>query len=114
MSKLKMGYQVCTTSVVFSEPNLNVQPMTLLKISVKEKIGISNKVKITAQMKRKDYKKLDISGIEKEPFNLKPYFKCLSVHNARSGIKIACKMTPTIPMNFHSDPCDHVLDVKIQ
>ena len=71
---------------------------------VKEKIRILNKEKILEQMKRKEYKKIDISVIEKELFNLKPYFKFLSVIDARLRVKIACRMTPTVRMNFQSDP----------
>ena len=52
----------------------------------------------------KNYKKLDFNELKKEHCNIKHYMTSLNLHSARLRFKIRAKMTPTIQMNFKSDP----------
>ena len=52
----------------------------------------------------KKYKKLDYNKICIEKFELKSYFKEMDIQQSRLNFKIRCYMTPTIRLNFKSDP----------
>ena len=50
------------------------------------------------------YKKLDFEELKRERCELKNYMDSLNLHSARLRFKIRANMTPTIQMNFKSDP----------
>ena len=50
------------------------------------------------------YKKINTASFSYESFQMKSYFKTLSVQQYRLQFKINSKMTPKIASNFHCDP----------
>ena len=50
------------------------------------------------------YKKIDHDAFIQEPFELREYFKTLSVAYSRLQFKIFSRVTPKIASNFHRDP----------
>ena len=67
---------------------------------VKQKIKIWNKMKILEIVSRKEYKKVDTTNWSCDFFQQKPYFKSLSVSDARLRFKIESKMVLSVKMNF--------------
>ena len=69
---------------------------------VKKKMKEVNKEDILNQMKGS--KKLPVDQLKTEPFSMKSYLSELNMEDARLRFKINSGMTPTVKMNFQSDP----------
>ena len=55
-------------------------------------------------LRMKDYKKLSQREFESGAFGVQDYLRTMSVSDARLRFKIQTFMTPTVRMNFRSDP----------
>ena len=51
-----------------------------------------------------NYKKLDISEMRTESFEMKAYFSELNMHEARTKFAIRTKMVKTVKLNYKNDP----------
>ena len=69
---------------------------------MKKKILEMNRANLLSQIK--SYKKLDLKTHENDKFERKPYLRNLNINQARLKFKLSTKMTPTVMMNFPSDP----------
>ena len=69
---------------------------------------IENKSDILNQMK--SYKKLKYDDFKDEEFRVQPYLQKLNIPQARTMFKLKSLMTPTVRMNFLSDP-KHAADI---
>ena len=69
---------------------------------IREKIIKENKNDILNQMK--SYKKLKYDDFKDEEFRVQPYLQKLNIPQARIMFKLKSLMTPTVRMNFSSDP----------
>ena len=69
---------------------------------VKKKMKEENKEDILDQMKGS--KKLPVDQLKTEPFSMKSYLSELNMEDARLRFKINSGMTPTVKMNFKSEP----------
>ena len=76
---------------------------TQWKKLVKDKVYKLNREDILTQMK-KPYKKISYAEHLNEDFQLQPYMKSLRIPEARLKFKLKTGMTPTVRMNFPSDP----------
>ena len=70
---------------------------------IKRNIRACNKDDILNQIKT-SYKKLRFEDYKDEKFKTQPYLSTLNISDARTRFKIKSLMTPTIKMNFPSDP----------
>ena len=96
-------YQECKIFLArFGLDNLCHLSKFQFKSRVKAKIRELNKNKLVEKV-RAQYKKIDLEKFANDDHKLKPYFKSLSVIEARLRFKIASSMTPTVKMNFQSD-----------
>ena len=69
---------------------------------IKKKIHEENKNDILNQLK--SYKKLNWEEYKEEEFRVQPYFNTLNIPDTRTRFKLKSFMTPTVQMNFLSDP----------
>ena len=83
---------------------MNIQAYTKYQIKgiFKKKIFLKNKCELI-QMSEK-YKKINTECFSRESFQMKSYFKTLSIQQSRLQFKLNAKMTPKIASNFHRDP----------
>ena len=72
------------------------------KSFVKKKIWQMNRAELLLRMK--DYKKLSQREFKSRAFGVQDYLRTMSVSEARLRFKIQTFMTPTVRMNFRSDP----------
>ena len=70
---------------------------------MRAKIKVMNKNRILEEAKSKNYKKIELSKLASDNFELKEYLKNFSVEDARLNFKIKSYMTPGVKMNFQSD-----------
>ena len=69
----------------------------------KEKIKEMNRTKLIELSRKKQYKKVDLADLAINDFDLKPYFRNLSIPDSKLKFKITCHMVPGVKMNFQSD-----------
>ena len=69
---------------------------------IKQKILKQNKYDILSQIK--SYKKLNYEDYKNQELKVQPYLHKLNISQARMRFKIKSLMTPTVRMNFPSDP----------
>ena len=72
------------------------------KTFVGRKIAEQNKQEILTMMSR--YKKITPDDYKSESCEVQPYIKALNIKDARLRFKLRAKMTPSLKMNFMSDP----------
>ena len=72
------------------------------KTFVGRKIAEQNKQEILTMMSR--YKKITPDDYKSESCEVQPYIKALNIKDARLRFKLRAKMTPSVKMNFMSDP----------
>ena len=70
---------------------------------VKEKIKEMSRTKLIELARKKQYKKVDLADLAINDFDLKPYFRNLSIPDSKLKFKITCHMVPGVKMNFQSD-----------
>ena len=72
------------------------------KTCINRKISEQNEKEILTMMN--SYKKIDAEDYTNESCKIQPYLKALNSKDARLRFKLRAKMTPTVKMNFMSDP----------
>ena len=70
---------------------------------VKQKIKMLNKSKLLEIARSKQYKKVNFNDLSENDFNLKQYFKSMSIADSRLRFKVESQMVPLVKMNFQSD-----------
>ena len=62
-----------------------------------------NKSKLLEIARSKQYKKVNFNDLSENDFNLKQYFKSMSIADSRLRFKVESQMVPLVKMNFQSD-----------
>ena len=109
--QLKLGYPGLMTECSKLVTELKLPDITAVCLTkqqwkrlVKGRLIDKNKDDILSKVTEGGYKKIDKNNLAEDKFSIKPYFKELSMQDARLYFQSQCKMLSKVKMNFKNNP----------